>query len=193
MRQPGAVTPLSDSPVQTPVRRSRRRLAVAGVLAFAAVLVGMWAYALFFASRRSPDKVPDRAWTASAEAVCVEARLRIDALPAADTFRKVEPRSDAIKQRAAVLVQANDILAGQLAALRALVPADGTTSRLTAEWLADWDTYLGDRRTHAVELGTGKDSAFKESTYKESPISNRMDAFARVNLMDRCQVPFDLA
>ena len=187
------MTPLSDPPVQTPERRSKRRLGIAGVLLFAAVLLGMWVYALFFASNRSPDKVPDRAWAAAAQAICTDARNRIDALPAADTFRKVTPRTEAIKERAAVLVQANDVLAGELAAIRALAPADATTARLGAAWLADWDTYLGDRKAHSVELATGRDSAFKESTYKESPISNRMDAFARVNLMDRCQVPNDLA
>jgi len=85
------------------------------------------------------------------------------------------------------------MLAGQLAALRALPSTDATTAKLTGEWLADWDTYLGDRRAHSSELKAGKDVPFKESTYKESPMSNRMNAFASVNRMDRCNTPYDLA
>ena len=192
VRQPVGVLPATDETVPAPALR-RRRLALLAGGAFVLVTSVMWVYALFFASRTSLDRVPDRAWTTSAQAICTDVRTRIDALPAAASFRKVEPLTEALRQRAVVLAQADALLAEELASLRSLRAADATTAKLTTEWLTDWDTYLGDRRDHAVELGTGKDSAFKESTYKESPISNRMDAFARVNLMDRCQVPFDLA
>ena len=187
------MTPLSDHPVEAPARPSSRRLGIAAVLAFVLVVSGMWVYALFFATGHSPDKVPDRAWTASAQAICLDARARIDALPGAATFRKVQPLAEALRQRAAVLDQANDDLAAELAALHALTPADATTARLTGEWLKDWDAYLADRRTHSEELKAGRDVPFSESTYKSAPISNRMDAFARVNLMPRCGTPFDLA
>ena len=186
------MTPLTDS-APPPRTLRRRRVTLVAVLGFVAVVAAMWVYALFFASRRSPDKVPDRAWAASAQTICLDARARIDALPAAETFRKVEPRVEALRQRAVVLDQANDALATQLASLRALVPADATTTKLAGEWLADWDTYLADRRVHSDELKAGKNVAFKESTYSESPISNRMNAFARVNRMPRCGTPYDVA
>ncbi len=162
-------------------------------MAFVLATTGMWIYAFFFASRHSPDKVPDRALAAAAQAVCLDTKGRIDALPVAGTFRKIEPLAEALRQRAVVLDQANDILAEQIARIRALVPADAETARLTGEWLADWDLYLQDRRAHSDELKAGKDAPFAERTYKESPISNRMNAFARVNVMPRCQTPQDLA
>ena len=188
------MTPLSDRPADAPVARtSHRRLGFVALSVFAAAALAMWGYALFFATGRSPDKVPDRGWAARAQSICTSARADIDALPAAETFRKVEPRAEALRQRVAVLDRANEILGSELAALRALPTADPTTSRLTGQWLTDWDTYLGDRRTHADELRAGKAVPFSETTYKDSPISNRMDAFARVNLMPRCGTPFDLA
>lgn len=171
----------------------RRRLALLAGGAFALAACVMWIYAFFFAPRTSLDRVPDRAWTTSAQAICTDVRTRIDALPAAATFRKVEPLAEALRQRAVVLAQANALLAEELASLRALVPADATTAKLTAEWLTDWDSYLADRQAHVGELNAGRDVPFKESTYKEAPISNRMNEFAGTNRMARCGTPYDLA
>ena len=171
----------------------RRRLALLAAGAFVLAACVMWVYALFFAPRTSLDRVPDQAWTTSAQAICTDVRTRIDALPAARTFRTIEPLAEALRQRAAVLAQANALLAEELASLRSLVPADATTAKLTAEWLTDWDAYLADRQFHVGELNAGRDVPFKESTYKEAPISNRMNEFAGVNRMARCGAPYDLA
>lgn len=184
---------LPDSPI-APARRSRRStIGFVAAGAFALVATVMWMYAFFFASRRSPDKVPDRAWAKAAQAICIDTKGRIDALPVAGTFADIEPRTEAIRQRGLVLDQANEILAEQITRVKALVPADAETARITAEWIADWDVYLQDRVTHAGELRAGLDTPFTERTYKESPMSNRMNAFARVNEMPRCQTPQDLA
>lgn len=189
----GAVTTMPAAPTMpgSPARRSRIGFAAACVFVLAATV--MWVYAFFFASRRSPDKMPDRAWAKAAQAICIDTKGRIDALPVAGSFAKVEPRTEGIRQRALVLDQANAILTEQLARLRALTPADTETADLADRWLDDWDVYVADRRTHADELRTGVDSPFTERTYKESPMSNRMNAFARVNEMPRCQTPQDLA
>jgi len=101
------VTPLTHDVDLPPVRLRRRRLGIAAVAVFAAAVVAMYTYAFFFAPRNSPDKVPDRAWAASAQAICADARSRLDALPPAESFRKVEPRTEALRQRAVVLDQAN--------------------------------------------------------------------------------------
>jgi hypothetical protein len=98
-----------------------------------------------------------------------------------------------LRRRAEILDQANAIVADEVASLKALPTADATTTRLAAQWLTDYDTYLGDRQAHADELRAGADKPFSEGTYKGSPMSNRMDAFARVNRMPSCQVPLDVA
>jgi len=192
VRQPVGVLPATDETVPGPALR-RRRLALLAGGAFVLVASVMWVYALFFASHKSLDRVPDRAWTTSAQAICTDVRTRIDALPAAATFRKVAPLTEALRQRAVVLAQANALLAEELASLRSLRAADATTAKLTTEWLTDWDTYLADRQFHVGELNAGRDVPFKESTYKEAPISNRMNEFAGVNRMPRCGTPYDLA
>jgi hypothetical protein len=187
------VPQVSDSPAVAEPRSRRRTIGYAAAMLFVLAATIMWIYAFFFASRRSPDKVPDRAWAVAAQTVCLDTKGRIDALPVAGTFRTIEPLTEALRQRALVLDQANDILAEQIARIRAQVPADAETARITGEWLADWDLYLEDRRAHSLELEAGKDVPFTERTHKESPMSNRMNAFARVNEMPRCQTPQDLA
>lgn len=184
---------LYNPPTVKEPRSLRRTLAYTAAMLFVLAATSMWAYAFFFATRHSPDKVPDRAWASSAQTVCLDTKGRIDALPVAGTFRKIEPLTEALRQRALVLDQANDILAEQITRIRAQVPADAETARITGEWLADWDVYLEDRRVHSLELKAGKDVPFTERTHKESPMSNRMNAFARVNEMPRCQTPQDLA
>lgn len=171
----------------------RNRYAVAAIAVFVTGAVVMWTYAFFFAPRTSPDKVPDRAWAASAQQICIDARARMDALPPAQTFAEIEPLVEALRQRAVVLDQANAIFADQIARLKALVPADAETERTVQQWLTDLDIYLADRQRHSGELMAGEDTPFTESTHKGSPMSNRMNAFARVNEMPRCQTPQDLA
>lgn len=191
----GVVLPRADErPTDTATNeRSRSRLALIALGVLVVGITAMYTYAFFFATRKSPDRVPDRAWAASAEQICATDRQRIYALPPARSFRDIEPLAEALRQRAVVLDQANAILAEQLADLKALPVADAGTQKLIDQWLADYGVYLRDRQIHADELKAGKDTPFTETTYKGSPMSNRMDAFARVNLMRSCQVPGDLA
>jgi len=186
------VIPRTDERPPAESERSRSKLALTGLAVLVVGISAMYTYAFFFASGKSPDKVPDRAWATAAEARCAGDRARIYALPPARTFRDVQPRTEAIRQRALVLDQANAMIGEELAAIRALPIADDTTRKLATQWLADYDVYLKDREDHALVLKQGKDAAFTETTYKGSPMSNRMDAFARVNLMKSCQVPLDL-
>jgi hypothetical protein len=187
------VTPLSDERLAPAPSRSRRRLALAALLIMVVAFTTMYVYAFFFATHHSPDKVPDRAWAAAAQARCTTDRARINALPPASSVKDVKPLTEALRQRAAVVEQANTILGEELAALKAIPTADATTAKLATQWLTDYDAYLADRVAHVAELRAGRNVPFAEGTYKGSPMSNRMDAFARVNLMPACQVPLDLA
>lgn len=189
----GVVISRADERPPAETERSRSKLALTGLGVLVVAITAMYIFAFFFASGKSPDKVPDRAWAVAAEARCASDRARIYALPPARTFRDIQPLTEALRQRAVVLDRANAMIGEELAALKALPIADDTTRKLATQWLADYDVYLTDREAHSLVLKAGKDDAFTETTYKGSPMSNRMDAFARVNLMKSCQVPLDVA
>ena len=75
-------------------------------------------------------------------------------------------------------------------------PADAA---LVGAWLADWDVYVSDRRSHSARLrAAGDDTPDRELRFllvdmaEGSTYTERMDGFARLNNMDRCQVPGDI-
>jgi hypothetical protein len=145
------------------------------------VFVAMWIYIFFFADTSNPNRLPDRAWTAQAEAICKSYADRIGALPAAGTFADIKPRSEAMRQRAAVGQEATDLLTQMVADLRASPSND-----------ADYDTYLQDRRRHLARWAAGEDPPFTETAVGGKPISLGMDDFAAANHMNSCEVPRDL-
>lgn len=182
-----------STPVAPPARQGSRigRIAVIGVVV---ALVLFWAY-VFLWPREARDKMDDRAWTESADAVCEQWKAELDALPPASSFADVEPREEALRQRADVGEQATGYLRSMVADLRALpAPADADSVTKAELWLADWDAYLDARDAHVAEWRAGQDVRFREPPVEEgeiSPISLRMDAFANTNLMVACRVPQD--
>jgi lysylphosphatidylglycerol synthetase-like protein (DUF2156 family) len=156
------------------------------------VFVAMWIYIFFFADTSNPNRLPDRAWTAQAEAICKSYADRIGALPAAGTFADIKPRSEAMRQRAAVGQEATDLLTQMVADLRASPSNDAVTRDAVSRWLADYDTYLQDRRRHLARWAAGEDPPFTETAVGGKPISLGMDDFAAANHMNSCEVPRDL-
>jgi len=156
------------------------------------VFAAMWIYIFFFADTANPNRLPDRAWTAQAEAVCKGYTDRIAALPAAATFADIKPKSEAMRQRAAVGQEATDLLARMVADLRASPSNDAVTRDAVTRWLSDYDTYLQDRRRHLARWAAGEDPPFTETAVGGKPISLGMDDFADANQMDSCKVPQDL-
>ena len=124
------------------------------------IIVGfsaMWIYAWFFAPRGNVDRFPDRAWSDAAERVCAVTAEDVAALPAASTFADIEPKAEALRQRAEVIDEATVMLGRQVEALRATEPADDKSRKGVALWLADWDGYLQSRRDQADRLRQGED------------------------------------
>jgi hypothetical protein len=181
------------TPPEAP-RRRRNPLALAAIVVIVVAFTAMWVYAFFFASRENPDKLPDEAWRERTEATCGEYRAVVDELPPARSFADVEPREEAMRQRADVGAEANLVLREMVAAIAADEPDDAKSRDGAARWLADWDRYLAVREQHVEDWRAGIDEPFEEPPIEEgqiTPVSLRMDAFAKINRMPSCQVPKD--
>jgi hypothetical protein len=175
----------------TPARR-RGRLGLILVALGSVALVAMWIYIYFFADTTNPNRLPDQAWAKQAETICTGYADQIDALPKAPTFAAIKPKSEALRQRAVVGQEVTDLLTHMVADLRASPSADPVTHDAAARWLADYDTYLGDRHQQLDRWAAGEDPPFAETAVNGKPISLGMDDFADANRMDACQVPQDL-
>jgi hypothetical protein len=178
----------------TPAPPSRRRLRPAFIVIGVSILalVVMWAYILFFVDTTNPNRIADRAWATKAQAVCKNYTDQIDALPDASTFAKIKPKSEAIRQRAAVGQQATDLVVRMVAELRALPVADGVSRDAVNRWLTDYGTYIGDRQRQQAKWAAGEDPQFAETADHGHPLSVGMDDFSVANDMPACQVPQDM-
>jgi hypothetical protein len=163
------------------------------VIAVIVVLAAMWVYALFIADTSSPDRLHDRAWAAHAQATCQSYADQIAALPPARQFKGIEPKSEALRERAPVVDHATDLLTQMVAALRTSAPADDADRQLVTAWLDDYDSYLQSRRVQTAKWRAGEDPRFAVKEINGQPVDSRMDDFADANAMTGCQTPGDLA
>jgi len=166
-------------------------------IVLAVVVVGlviMWIYALAFAPKQYRLAVHDDAWVDHADAICARYTDRIDELPAASDFAEVEPRAEALRQRALVLDDANALVAEQIEELRSLPGPDNQRGRdLVSKWLVDWDLYLADRQQQSADWQAGIDDPFAVTADDSgAPITETMDNFAENNRMPACVVPGDV-
>ena len=156
-------------------------LAVAG-------LVALWAYVLFLAfgpgRREPPDTLDDPGFGEAAEVRCQEALGSVAALPPASA-------SPGPAERAGVIDEATDVFDEMVADLAALAPS-GEDGELVALWLADWETYIEDRREHAEVLRSGEDRRFRVTARENEQITEYIDAFAADNDMPACGSPLDV-
>ena len=174
---------------------ARRRIRVSSVLAalLCAALAAMWVYAFVFAPRDNPDKVGDVAWVARTEVICAKAKAALNQLPTAQSFAKVEPKSEGLRQRSGVGDQANEILRAMVAEVAATRPTDDSGQRAVALWVQDWASLQASRERQVAKWKSGIDEPFEEAlSEKRAPISNRMGQFARGNRMDSCQPAGDM-
>lgn len=131
------------------------------------------------------DTLDDRAFAEAAEPLCAAAVADIERLPGASTARTAA-------ERAVTLDQATDRLAVLVGQLRALAPGSGEDVGVVAAWLADWDTYLGDRRDYAARLRVDEAAEFQLTTRDGQDITRPMDNLAAVNHMASCATPGDV-
>ena len=156
-----------------------------------AAIAAMWVYAFIFASKEAVNKIGDQAWTQRADARCLIAKNERLALADYRLIDEVGP--DALVGRAALVDRATDTLERMLIDIRTTMPSDEKGQALIPLWLADYDTYIADRRAYAERLRSGDNSPFAETTTEGLPLSEKIATFAGDNLMKNCAPPIDLS
>ncbi|WP_208027857.1 hypothetical protein [Rhabdothermincola sediminis] len=146
----------------------------------------LWIYALTRSPGKPPGSLDDPSFGAAAEPICASAQARLVDLPPA--FEAPEPAA-----RAATISSATEALQAMVDGLRSIAPSRGTRDGdMVAEWLDDWQTYLGDRRAHAARLAEEGDVRFYVTEKEGRQITAPIDRFAQVNHMPSCATPGDL-
>jgi ABC-type transporter Mla subunit MlaD len=163
--------------------RVGRILAVA--VALGLVLFWLWIFA-GGPKKQNPDYLADRAWVQRAQDTCRATVDRIDALP---------PASESTDNvaRAQVVDRANDELETMLDQLAARRPTGDGDEEVVQPWLADWRTYLGNRRDYADRLANDPGAQLLVDEKFHDSIETVIGTFAEVNDMPACAPPGDVA
>lgn len=155
------------------------------------LVLAMWVYALFFASKEVANEIADQAWTARSELICAAAAK--ERIELADYRPLNEAGTDALDQRATLVDLATDTLERMLLQLEETSPSDAKGQELIPLWMSDYRTYINDRRAYANELRLGTNVPFGESIVMGIPLSEKIATFAADNAMTSCKPPMDLS
>lgn len=171
--------------------RTRQRLVRVLLTVMVAGFAAFWIWALFFASKQAVNRIDDRAWASRGEQICLEAtELRLEL---ADLRTIVNAGPEMIRERAAIIDNATEILDDMIDDLVAVAPTDLKGQEIVPLWEADYRIYLQDRRTFTEELRrTGENLPFYETKVRAIPISEKIATFAVDNEMPSCAPPYDL-
>lgn len=163
-----------------------------GLTLICGAIAAMWVYAFIFAPRESINKIGDEAWKARAQAACM---LAEDQRFAMQDLTEMDPNdSSALKRKAIFVDKATDSLEAAINRIAKDSPDDPKGQAIVPAWIADYRTYIKDRRAFAVALRTSTRRPFFAETEVEGvPISERIGKFARENDMKACQPPLDLS
>jgi hypothetical protein len=148
-------------------------------------LAAMWGYVWIYhlsgqGERDMPDRLDDLAWTRQAEEICAATSARIAELPGAHN-------ASTAAERAEVIEVASDHIDAMLGQIEAIVPTgDSRDARITAAWLTDYRTWLGDRYLYADTLRVDPTARFLVTEKAGRYINAPVDRFARVNEMEAC-------
>lgn len=155
------------------------------------LIVVMWVYGLFFASKESVNKFGDEEWAARAQARCETTKQRLRDL--ADLRRLDAVGDEALSMRANIVDRATDELTSMLDDITRTYPVDDKGRAILPLWEDEYRRYIADRRDYADDLRSGDNSPFAESTFENLPLSERLGTFARDNRMPSCAPPMDLS
>jgi hypothetical protein len=155
------------------------------------LIVVMWVYALFFASKQSINKFEDRDWAKKAQARCLVAREERNLL---SDYRVVDTLGlNALNERANIIDAATDTIERFVTEFRAALPNDPKGAELVDLWLDDYEIYIADRRLFANNLRNGVNLPFAETAIEGLPLSEKIATFAADNEMSFCKPPIDLS
>jgi hypothetical protein len=160
------------------------------VIACAAIAV-MWVYAFGFSSKDSINKIGDSAWQDAAEKFCAQGEF--ERLKLADLRLVKESGSGALAERATLVDKATKTLELALDQIEKLPIADEKGKAIIPLWIADYRTYIEDRRDYADILRSGKNVPFSETQIEGLPLSEKISTFAADNYMSSCKAPVDLS
>jgi len=183
--------PAGDAPDAPPTRPSIWRVPLMMiVVAFAA----FWVWALFFASKEAVNKIGDREWARRAEGICAAADAeRVELIDLREIARDGPASAAELAERADIVDRATDIVENMLGEVEAVIPDDDKGAAIVPLWIADYRTYIGNRRTFTTRLRQGRNDPFTETAVEGIPISERLEQFAGDNEMPSCAPPQDLA
>jgi len=156
-----------------------------------ALIIAMWVYALFFASKESVNKFGDRSWANRAQERCLVAREQRKSL---SDYRIVDSLGqNALVERAALIDRATDTIESFVKEFRERLPTDPKGRELVGLWLNDYEIYIADRREFSDKLRAGINEQFAETPIEGLPISEKVATFAADNEMSFCKPPIDLS
>jgi hypothetical protein len=170
---------------------SLQRLVKPALLIVCLGIAAMWVYAFGFASKESVNRIGDVAWQQYAESRCAVAKKERIAL--ADMRKVNEVGPEALRERATIVDKATDTLERSIDDISAQPIADEKGRAIVPLWLADYRTYIADRRSYADDLRAGINEPFAETRVEGIPISEKISTFAADNLMKSCGAPIDLS
>jgi hypothetical protein len=151
----------------------------------------MWVYAFVFSSREAVNKIDDVSWQERAERICTDANDRRLAL--AD-YRIIPPDdADGLSERAEIVDTATLIIEEMIDEIERVKPTDAKGLALVPLWIADYRTYVQDRRDYTNQLRAGQNVAFSETMAEGIPLSEKISTFAADNTMPSCKAPIDLS
>ncbi|MDZ7674242.1 MAG: hypothetical protein U5K30_04125 [Acidimicrobiales bacterium] len=168
-----------------------RRLGVAAVVVS---FVGIWGYVMYltiFEGRTEPrDRLEDTEWAETADVACARSTPEFESIPLA-----IE--ADTPAERAELLDTGTDELEEMVGRLDDLAPPDTAEEAAAVDrWLADYRTYLVDRREYAAAQRDPDDPRYDEPFSVTDRGGNQIDVliddFAHVNRMENCETPGDV-
>lgn len=165
--------------------RHKRWAVIAGIAAFSVMAI-YWA--LIFTGQFGtdhPDELDDRAWVAEAEAICHPVAEAIGDLPNASEMKSAGQRADLVDR-------GTRLLEPMVEALAVDIPATGDDHTIVTGWLADWDSYLDDRREFANALRSDPGAKPLLTQTHGGWNTDAIDTMANANKMYSCATPKDM-
>ena len=154
-------------------------------------IAAMWVYAFGFSSKESVNKVGDVQWQQNAEKFCAQGEF--ERMKLADLRLVKESGTGALAERANIVDKATLTLELALDQIERLPIADDKGRAIIPLWIADYRTYIEDRREYADILRSGKNVPFAETQIEGLPLSEKISTFAADNYIGSCKAPVDLS